>query len=505
MTTSFTLKPLLAISALALVAGACIKDHDLSPPAENPANFSEVAQIDLGDEGASEISAYDPATKRLFTVNNADKALIDVLDLSAFPTVTKMQSIDASALGGVANSVAVSDGKLAIALEATNKQANGSVIVVNTSTLAQIKQITVGALPDMVTFSPDGKYIVTANEGEPNAAYSVDPEGSISVIDVSNNYNVKTLTFGVFAGSRAQLAQEGFRIFGPNASFAQDVEPEYVAISDDSKKAFVTLQENNGVAEVDLVTGTITKLHGLGTKNYNLAANGIDPSDRDNKIQLGLWPVQSFYMPDGLACYSWNGKSYIILANEGDAREYSGFAEEARIGSNAVVLDPVKFPNATMLKRNENLGRLKITNTLGDTDGDGDYDILYGFGGRGFTIIEAANFQLVFEPGKSLEEEVVKAGSYNDDRSDDKGVEPENVTVGMVNGKPIAFIVLERANAVAIYDVSNPAAPQFLKILKTGVGPEGIAFVAADKSPNGKSLLITSNEVDGTVRFYQAM
>ncbi len=498
-----TPKSLLAFSVLALSAGACIQDHDLTPPAENAVNFSEVAQIDLGDEGASEISAYDPATKRLFTVNNASKALIEVLDLSAFPTVTKLQSIDESALGGVANSVAVSDGKLAIALEATNKQANGSVIVINTSTLAQIKQITVGALPDMVTFSPDGKYIVTANEGEPSADYSVDPEGSISIINVSDNYSVKTLTFGTFAGSMAQLAQEGFRIFGPNASFAQDIEPEYVAISDDSKKAFVTLQENNGVAEVDIVAGVITKLHGLGTKDYSNVVNGIDPSDKDKKIQFGPWPVRSFYMPDGITYFSWNGKSYLITANEGDAREYSTFAEEARIGSKSVVLDPTIFPDAANLKKDEILGRLKITNTLGDTDSDGDYDVLYGFGGRGFSVIDASNFQLVFEPGKALEEEVVKAGSYDDDRSDDKGVEPENVTIGMVNGRPIAFIALERANAVAIYDMSNPASPQFIKILKTGAGPEGVLFVAADKSPNGKSLFITSNEVDGTVRFYQ--
>ncbi|WP_373514407.1 choice-of-anchor I family protein [Persicitalea sp.] len=498
-------KSLLGIAILALLASSCIKDHDIQNPApgEDAATFKEVAQIDLGESGASEISAYDPTTKRLFTVNNADKALIDVLDLSAFPTVTKLQSIDESALGGVANSVAVSDGKLAIALEATNKQANGSVIVVNTSTLGQIKQIAVGALPDMVIFSPDGKYIVTANEGEPNSDYSVDPEGSVSIINVTDNYSVRTLTFGAFAGSVAQLAQEGFRIFGPKATFAQDVEPEYVAISDDSKKAFVTLQENNGVAEVDIISGTITKLHGLGTKDYSLTANGIDPSDRDNKIELGPWPVRSFYQPDGITYFTHNGLSYLITANEGDARDYSTFAEEARIGSSSVKLDPTAFPDAATLKKNENLGRLKITNTLGDTDGDGDYDILYGFGGRGFSIINAANFQLVYEPGKTLEEEVIRAGSYDDDRSDDKGVEPENVTVGMVGGKPIAFIALERANAVALYDLTNPIIPRFLKILKVGIGPEGIAFVSADKSPNKKSLLVVSNEVDGTVRFYQ--
>lgn len=483
------------------MAGACV-DHDIpTGRIEDPSTFSEVASIDLGDPAASEISAYDPSTKRLFTVNNASKALVDVVDLSAFPTLTKLQPIDVSVLGGVANSVAVSDGKLAIALEASNKQANGSVIVVNTSTLAQIKQITVGALPDMVTFSPDGKFIVTANEGEPNAAYTVDPEGSVSIINVADNYSVKTLTFGSFAGTYPQLAQNGFRIFGPNASFAQDIEPEYVAVSSDSKKAFVTLQENNGIAEVDLINGTIVKIYPLGTKEYALAANAIDPSDRDSKIELRTVPVQSFYLPDAIASFSVGGMSYLITANEGDAREYTAFDEQVRVGS--LTLDPIAFPTASALKQNSNLGRLRVTNTRGDTDGDGDYDVLYGFGGRGFSIYNASNLQLVYEPGKSLEEQVINAGIYDDDRSDDKGVEPEGVTIGVVNNKTLAFVALERVDAIAVYDVSNPAAPQFIKLIKTGDAPEGVLFVPVNESPNGKSLLITSNEGDGTVKFYQ--
>ena len=490
-----------ACTLLALLALGCT-DHSIEQPGtENPSTFSEVAQIDLGGAAASEISAYDPATKRLFTVNNEATAIVDVLDLSAFPMIKKLQPINVSALGGVANSVAVSDGKLAIALEAINKQQNGSVIVVNTSTLDQIKQITVGALPDMVTFSPDGKYIVTANEGEPNADYTVDPEGSVSIINVQYNYNVKTLTFGGFASSYTQLAVNGFRIYGPKATFAQDVEPEYVAISGDSKKAFVTLQENNGIAEVDLESGVITKINPLGTKDFSLLNNAIDPSDRDNKVALGQWPVKSFFLPDAISYFSVNGAGYLITANEGDAREYTAFDEQARVSS--LKLDATAFPNATTLKLPENIGRLRVTSTLGDTDNDGDYDILYGFGGRGFSIYNAATGQSVYESGKGLEEEVIKANIYDDDRSDDKGVEPEGVTVGWINNKPVAFIALERVDAIAVYDLSNPLAPKFLQLIKTGDAPEGILFISADKSPNGKALLVSSNEGDGTVKFYQ--
>lgn len=230
-------KSLLAFAFTAALLNGCIKDHEPQlPDNEDPASFKEIASTDLGGTAASEISAYDPISRRLFTVNNELDAKVEVLDLSMLPAITRLQPINVSQLGGVANSVAVSDGKLAIALEAANKQANGSIVVLNTTTLATIKQVTVGALPDMVTFSPDGKYIVSANEGEPNADYSIDPEGSVSIIDIADNYSVKTLTFGSFAASYSQLALGGFRIFGPGASFAQDIEPEYVAISSDSKK-----------------------------------------------------------------------------------------------------------------------------------------------------------------------------------------------------------------------------------------------------------------------------
>ncbi|RRB04989.1 alkaline phosphatase [Larkinella rosea] len=492
----------IALALVALLANACINDHErpgLSQ--ENPATFREIASMDLGGEASAEIAAYDPISKRLFVVNNEATPKVDILDLTAYPTVTKLTPIDLSSMGGVANSVAVFGGKLAIALEATNKQANGSIIVVDASTLALIKQVTVGALPDMITFSPDGKYIVTANEGEPNPAYTSDPVGSISIINVADNYSVKTLTFDAFAGSLSTLAAGGFRVYGPGASFAQDIEPEYVAISSNSKKAWVTLQENNGIAEVNLEAGTILGINPLGTKDISLANNAMDPSDQDSKISLATWPVKSFFLPDAISYFSAGGNGYLITANEGDAREYTAFDEQVRVGS--LTLDGTVFPTAADLKLPANLGRLRITKTAGNSGGV--YNTLYGFGGRGFSIYNAATGARVYDSGKSLEEQVIASGLnlYDDSRSDDKGVEPEGVTVGTINGKPIGFVGMERADAIAIYDLSNPTAPQFLQLFKTGDAPEGVLFVSPENSPNGRSMLVVSSEGDGTVKIYQ--
>jgi len=491
-----------AVLAIGVSMIACSNETEsIKLPNENPATFAEVAQIDLGNEGASEITAYDSQTQRLFVVNNDGGARIDVVDVKDVKLPKKLQSIDMAAMGGAANSVAVHGGKLVIALEMSNKQANGKVLVYNTTTLALVKEITVGALPDMVTFSPDGNFILTANEGEPNDAYTIDPIGSVSIISVNQNYSVKTLDFANFATALGGLSAKGFRVTGLNADISKDVEPEYITVSEDNKTAWVSLQENNGIARIDLTTQTITGIFPLGTKDFSLAQNVIDASDRDSKIELRAATVKGFFQPDAIASFSINNIPYIISANEGDARAYTGFNEELR--SKDAKLDAVLFPNATTLKQDANLGRLKLTAANGDTDKDGDYDELYTFGARSFAIWNGTTGALVYDSGKELEEKAIAASLYDDTRSDDKGVEPEGVAVATINNKKIAFVGLERADAVLVYDVSNPNMPIFLQILKTGDAPEGVLFVKAADSPNKKSMLIVSSETDGTVKIYQ--
>jgi DNA-binding beta-propeller fold protein YncE len=468
--------------------------------AEDISSFKETATIDLGGETAAEISAYDPSTKKLFVVSNDGGTKVEVLDLTNYPTVTKAKTLTFASNAGV-NSVAVSNGLLAIALDGADKQGNGDVVVLKTSTLEEVKKITVGAMPDMVTFSPDGNYILSANEGEPNDAYTVDPKGTVSIINIKDNYSVKTVDFSAFESQKAALVASGLRIYGPNASFAQDIEPEYIAVSADSKKAYVTLQENNAVAEVDIVAGTITKINPLGTRDISLAENAFDVSDLDNKTVLGTWPIKAFYLPDAISYFSTEGNNYLALANEGDTRAWKGYDEEARVKS--LKLDPTKFPTAATLQLDANLGRLTVTKAFGDTDGDGDYDELYATGGRSVSILNAVTGALVANIGKDLEQRVIDAGKYDDTRSDNKGVEVEGVTVAQVNGRTLAFIGMERGDMIAIYDVTTPASPKFVQLFSTGDAPEGVLFVKPKDSPNGRSLLIVASEGDGLVKFFQ--
>jgi hypothetical protein len=478
--------------------------------------FTQVANIALdGGETAAEIAAFDSKTNKLFVVNAA-KSTIDVFDMADPFNLVYDREISILEHGGGVNSVSVNNGLLAAAIESNPKTDPGKVVIWNTADLSVAGVVQVGSLPDMVTFSSNGKYLICANEGEPNEDYSIDPNGSVSIIKLPG-LQVSTLDFSSFSGQLNSLKTKGFRKPGPaSTSFAQDVEPEYVAVSHDSRTAWVTLQENNAVAKIDLHSARIEEIFPLGFKDHNLPGNDLDASDRDNTVTLKNWPVKGMYLPDGISAYNSFGSSFIITANEGDSRirptsddalpgleEGDIFNEEARI--NSLSLDSIKFSNAAELKKNSNLGRLKVTNTLGDVDGDGDFDELYSFGTRSFTIRNGASGKIVYESGKKLEEYLLQNDfpSYDDERSDDKGVEPESVTTGKIGPRTLAFIALERADALVVVDVTQPASPIFLQVLHTGDAPEGVLFIPAHESPNNKSLVVTSCEGDGTVQVFQ--
>ena len=472
-------------------------------PTTTPTTFQEVGQITLGggNEGAAEISTFDPDTERLFVVNNSASTAVDVVDLSDPASPSFITSLDMTTYGGGVNSVAVSNGMLAVANENDNKQAPGVIAFFNTSDYAEVATVTVGALPDMVTFTPDGAYAIVANEGEPDDDYLVDPEGSISIIDM-NSFAATTLGFTSFNADEADLEEDGFRVFGPNATLAQDVEPEYVAVSDDSQTAYVTLQENNGVAIVNIATATITSIVPLGVKDWNTPDLPIDVSDEDNEINpAGSRPVVGMYQPDAIAFFRINGIPFVITANEGDARDYDGYSEEERVDD--LTLDAGAYPAAATLQMEENLGRMKVTTANGDTDGDNDYDLIWTYGARSFSIWSGFDGSLVYDSGTDTEDQAIAAGVYPDSRSDDKGTEPEGVVVGVIANTTYAFIGLERADAVLVYDISNPTFPIFKQLLNTGDAPEGLLWVDGADSPNGEPMLIVSSEDDGSVQIFQ--
>ncbi|WP_018716153.1 choice-of-anchor I family protein [Brachymonas chironomi] len=612
--TSFPRHLLLSLLAAAALA-ACGGDDDNTPVATPPAEATpKTLQLEkVGEyasgvyfESAAEIPAFDAASKRGFVVN-AQKGAVDVIDMTDPAQPAHIGMIDATQLlaGASINSVAVHDGLVAVAVQAANKTDPGLLALYQASDLKLVGQAQVGALPDMLTFTPDGKTVLVANEAEPSDDYQTDPEGSISVVDVSTPAKpvVRTADFRAFNNQRAALLAKGVRLFGPRASVAQDLEPEYIAVSADGKTAWATLQENNAFAIIDVANARVTDIVPLGYKDHGVEGQGLDASDTDKAADIRTWPgVFGMYLPDAMAAFQAEGKTWLITANEGDARAWGednaaywagdaskGFVEEFRVKHlinakgwsgragddlppqlNALakggLLNPAVFGycGAEAGKpgecRDDNaLGRLTISWTQGyQTNADGTpklytaagvadpvngdrlmYDKLYAYGTRSISIWDEKG-QQVWDSGDAMEQFLAsdsckvgaarnipckdyfnsnhEAGDAMDNRSDNKGPEPEGVTVGRIGEKTFAFVGLERMGGVLVYDVSQPQAPVQVDYINTredwttkdpstvksgDLGPEGLAFIPAAKSPNGKPLLMVGNEVSGTTAIFQ--
>jgi DNA-binding beta-propeller fold protein YncE len=481
--------------------------------------IQEIGRYTDGRPNTLEIVSYDSTTACIFITNAASKS-IDIVNIIHPSIPTLINQVDISPYGGGVNSVVhLKNGYFAAAIEDSIKQNTGKIVFFE-SNGKYVNQVEVGALPDMVTVTPDGKKILVANEGEPNAAYTNDPEGSISIIDISSGIlkltqkQVKTLHF-----KNAPKKIEG-SIRKPDATYAQDLEPEYIAVNANSTLAAVTCQEANVIVYLDLTTDKIIKYAGLGFKDYSLTTNKIDVSDKDNGINLKNWPIKGVYQPDAIAAYMIDNATYFVTANEGDSRDYDGYSSETRVKN--LILDKKAFPNAKGLQDKTQLGRLKTftPDMAGDIDNDGDVDEIYTYGGRSFSIWDERG-RLVWDSQGEFEAYFAKHfptffNSGNtakvDKRSDDKGAEPEAVTIGQVNGQFYAFIGLERQCGIMVYNVTNPKLPYFVEYLDSfdnktkaakDVAPEGILFVPAHKSHTRTNLLIVANEISGTTTIYE--
>lgn len=307
------------------------------------------------------------------------------------------------------------------------------------------------------------------------------------------------------------------------SSASQDLEPEYIAVAPNSQTAWVVCQENNAFIKIDLTNNSITSIAALGFKNWMDPNNTMDASNESSAVEFKNWPIYGMYQPDAMKAFEHNGSTYIVTANEGDSRDYDGFSEEDRVKD--LTLDPTAFPNAADLQDEDSLGRMNITTTLGDIDGDGDYDELYCYGARSFSVWDE-NGQLIWDSGSEFGLQTFSAypnnfNSTNDDndsfknRSDDKGSEPEAIEVAEIGGYRFAFIGLERMGGVMVYNISNPMSPSFVSYFNNrdfsvdadqsgagDLGPEDVVFIPASESPTSAPILAVASEVSGTLSLY---
>ena len=549
--------------ALSPVAASAAQPGDVDPiydaVPDAPFDLSVASTFETGifDAGASEI--VQAHGNRLFSVN-ADAGSVFAIDMTDPAAMSELYQVGAP--GGVANSVAIRDDGLGVvALEdADDKTAPGRLLFfdANADEPTVLGEVTVGSLPDMVTVSPDGAYAVVANEGEPADDFSSDPEGSVGVVALPDavaapsQNDVRTADFHAFEG--VELDDSVRDAFGPilNDEFPRSTtwEPEYVTVQEGT--AYVALQEANAIATVDLDTATVTDVFGLGFIDRGVVP--LDASDRDPEdaptINIATYPgLYGVPMPDGVHSYRVGDETYIVTANEGDAREWGDYVEPARVKDLGTEDAPGTGPLCENLEGYDDdaaLGRLEVTTEMGFDEQQGCYSELYAFGSRSFSIY-SADGELVFDSGAEFEELSARLSEntplvFNsghddnefDSRSDAKGVEPENLTIGEVDGRSYAFIGFERLGGVIVYDVTDPAAPSYVEYINNrsfdvslgdeyealeeagaseqelaelvnsvgDLGPEGLDFISAESSPTGVPMIVVGNEVTGSTTLY---
>ncbi|GAB5390661.1 MAG: choice-of-anchor I family protein [Alteromonas macleodii] len=531
-----------------------------------------VGRAFLGNQTAAEIVQYHAETNTIYATNGETNT-IAVIDASSVNTATMADPINTTTLTlttialpadingvtlGSLTSIAVSGDLMAVAVPADVKTDNGYVLFYNgldSSAPAFLDSVEVGALPDMVTFTPDGGKVLVANEGEPSDDYTIDPEGSVSVINILASGEPEetgtTIGFTALNGTEADLMAQGMMFPNPagrtingtaiTSTVAKDLEPEYITATNDI--AYVSLQENNGLAIIDLEELTVDVV-GLGTKSW--AGLNIDIQEND-AVSFGQYTgIYGVYQPDTIANFTWKDATFILTANEGDAREYFfDAADEAACTAAGGVdfdeddgclayTDEVKVEDLTaaanselaMLQATGEADDLRVTSAMGDADGNGEYDAAYAYGARSFTIWDQ-NGLVVYDSGDDFERITasVHGAQFNngdgenasDSRSENKGPEPEALTVGQVGDRTYAFIGTERMGGIFVYDVTNPYDVQFAEYvinrdLTEGLtsddvigdlAPESLVFVSAEDSPSGVPLLVVGNEVSGTVTVWQ--
>ena len=338
------------------------------------------------NQNAAEVSAYDPDTKRLFVVNRGS-GKVDILDISDLSRPTKAAEIDLKIYGRSASGVDFHRGILAVSVSGDTPQKNGRICFFSPNGIF-ISQAETGPSPGMVRFVPDGDFVLVANQGVPDPEYKVDPEGSITVVDLTCGVEHPiTLEAGFKSFDERQwdLVLEGVRISHFSAKLSQDMEPEFIAVSSDSLHAYVTCQENNTIAVVDVLRAKVIKLMPLGLKDWGGQRFVLDASDRDRAINLVSWPIYSCYMPSGIALYEHKGATYLVTANQGAERNYPAWQDAVRLGQVPFEQKAVQF-NAMAMRNNGALGRLKLVRDLSDLDNDGEMEKVVAFGGRSFSI-----------------------------------------------------------------------------------------------------------------------
>ena len=541
------------LAVLAVLTASTLVFAGQFPALANEAavKVTEISSITSGDgEGSAEIATFHAGSKRVFATNGV-KNTIDIFDISDVSNPKKVGSVALSPYGNDVTSVAAGKDVVVAVVNVADKfsatgvptTTNGKIVVFDTNGKVLSSPDVLGVLPDSVSFAPNGTTALVAIEAQPVCAKddpataakedtdytkASDPVGGVTVVDLSNP-SAPVLRFAGFDQfTVSEMRAKGIAVSSVVNNVSKDFEPEFVSAVDNNY-AYVTIQEANAIGKLNIQSATFESI----TRAFEsrVATVARDTSDRDSSAgPRNYRNVVGASQPDAIAGFKLGSGHYFVTANEGDAREYTCLNDDLR--ASALKVDTKRFPDWKTLSGNAALGRAKVNPTIGDKDGDGDIDTIHLRGSNSMTMyrngiaiwdsadlldqIQTQAFGVANINGShSLSADKATMNYVGQDRSDDKGGEPEGVAVGMIGDRRIAVLGLERMSALAVFDITQPGSPVFLEwlqMLPTKATPakdvkywppEGIVFVPANKSPSGKALIITSYELSGSLSIHQ--
>jgi YVTN family beta-propeller protein len=490
-----------------------------------------------GVEGLVEILQWDKVNKQVITANPYAEA-VSFIPLGEDLTFGEPEDLDMSG-NGVPQSISFcvdEEGKAHLAVGLDVDGLTGAVAFVDVATRTIPAVVDLPTSIDAVAFSPDCSMVAAAGEGEPNDDEGVDPEGNVVIIDATT-YDAKVADFREWdsEAATAKAKKDGIHLAGvPGTLFSEDVEPEYVAFSEDGSKVYVTLQEANAIAVVDVSTATVTDIFPIGFKDYSTGKLEADFSNEDGGENIQSWkgvPLKTMPQPDTIATYMSpvDGEEYMVFANEGDAKDYEMFSEEIRAGDLAdevsTLADSGLVPvcdniDASLLDEAV-LGRLKITSTEGLSQKGDCYEELVGYGGRSFSIMDTKG-KVVYDSMDIMEAALASGfpGQHNseghlddmDDRSDDKGIEPEGLKLVKVGDKVLAIVAGERPSVIYIFDITDPADVVYHSVnglydCETGDSllgdPEGMDVISDFSSSVKGDILLVGGAYSNTLTLFE--
>ncbi len=581
---SLVLRSLVIALSAAVVACSGSSNSNTTPPEQNPPSavtlmrLSRYSSGQFGVGAAASVAYY--GGNRTALIANRHSNRVEVVSLTNPSTPQMTAQIDASAdaasvlgraMGAVAAVAAYDDvdatmdrDRIAVTVMGAGRADNGAVVIYKAADRSRVTVLQTGVGPEAVSFSQDGRFVITADKGAPAPDYSVDPEGSISVVDLTPTPvapattappAISVLDFRAFnlsgitpipATSREAEIQPDVRFTNRSgATRAQDFDPGSVTTAVNAR-AYISLQQNNAIATVALAPARIETIVGLGSKDFNTSTSGMDASDQDAVDAITPRPVRGFRQPGTLVAFRNTDEVLLLTANTGAPRTLPGFDETTRAAT--LLLDPVVFPTAAELQQNANLGRLIVSAAEGNAPATGtgtstvpqdpDLETIFTFGARSFSIVRTTGFP-IFDSGNDFERITLErlgtnfnsaadANGTGDTRSDDQGPAPRGAAIGQIDGAAFAFIGLSEAGGIMVYAMdrtlrsarfleykterdftvtaSNPdgnadGAPD-TNLAVGDLGPAQMIFVPISASPTTDSLLIVGNAVSGTTTIY---